>query len=147
MAQQSVTGSGQPGLSTVPQEHAMGDMAPVRELPYGPAATSCTRGRTDGGSRLRTHLTKPLAPLGASTDGKRTCTGRLGSVNGGIDRVPSTLEYLPSSFGESLARHESRLFLLAGACSCRQFHGSCIPAPSGSYRFNELHVLQVGERR
>jgi hypothetical protein len=38
MAKQSVTGSGQPGLSTVPQKHAMGDMAPVRELPYGPDA-------------------------------------------------------------------------------------------------------------
>jgi hypothetical protein len=72
MAKQSVTGSGQPGLSTVPQKHAMGDMAPVRELPYGPAATSCIKGRTDGSTRLRTTLTKPLAPLGASTDGKQT---------------------------------------------------------------------------
>ena len=64
MAQQSVTGSGQPGLSTVPREHAMGDVAPVRELPYRPAATGCITGRTDGSTRLRTTLTNRLHPKG-----------------------------------------------------------------------------------
>ena len=60
MAQQSVTGSGQPVLTTVPQEHAKGDVAPIRELPYGPAATCCSEGRTDGSTRLRTTLTNRL---------------------------------------------------------------------------------------
>ena len=37
-------------------EHALGDLDPVRELPYRPAAARCRiRGRTDGSIRLRAH--------------------------------------------------------------------------------------------
>jgi hypothetical protein len=34
-------------------EHAVGEVVPVRELPYGPAAYRCITGRTDGSIRLR----------------------------------------------------------------------------------------------
>ena len=38
MAQQSARrGRGKPGLTTVLSKHALGDLDPVRELPYGPA--------------------------------------------------------------------------------------------------------------
>ncbi len=37
-------------------EHAVRDMVPVRELPYGPAASRCITGRTDSSIRL---LAKP----------------------------------------------------------------------------------------
>ena len=36
------------------REHAVGDVVPVRELPYGPAASDAAlQGRTDGRIRLR----------------------------------------------------------------------------------------------
>ena len=36
------------------REHAVGDVVPVRELPYGPAASdAASQGRTDGSIRLR----------------------------------------------------------------------------------------------
>jgi len=53
----------------------MGDLDPVRELPYGPAPPRRrTTGRTDGSIRPSDrNLTKSaLALKGASTDGKRT---------------------------------------------------------------------------
>ena len=63
------------------REHAVGDMVPVRELPYGPAAYRCITGRTDGSIRLRVRTSrKPLATEGASTDGKRTARFKVVAV-------------------------------------------------------------------
>lgn len=40
-------------------QHAEGDVVPIRELPYGPAAIiAATRGRTDGSIRLRAKHSK-----------------------------------------------------------------------------------------
>jgi hypothetical protein len=66
-------------------EHALGEMDQARELPYRPAAAQRrTRGRTDGGIRLRVTaiLQFSLAKKGASTDGKRSLasTHRGGGV-------------------------------------------------------------------
>src|SRR6202035_4730669 len=55
-------------------EHASGDLEPVRELPYRPAAVFLPRqrGRTDDSIRPRATAipTFSLASRGASTDGK-----------------------------------------------------------------------------
>ena len=46
-------------------EHAVGDVVPVRELPYGPAAQRCIKGRTDGSIRLRVRTSRyRLQPKG-----------------------------------------------------------------------------------
>lgn len=53
--------------------HGVGDMDPVRELPYGPAASGAASeaGQMAASDYGRT-FKKPLASYGASTDGKRT---------------------------------------------------------------------------
>ena len=56
-------------------EHALGEMDPVRELPYRPAAVFLPhQGRTDDSIRPRatTTPTFSLAWKGAPTDGKRS---------------------------------------------------------------------------
>ena len=54
-------------------EHAVGDVVPVRELPYGPAASSAASeaGQMAASDYVQTSKI-PLASFGASTDGKRT---------------------------------------------------------------------------
>ena len=71
MAQQSVTGSGQPGLSTVHLKHAMGDMAPSANSHTGPQQHAASKAGQMAAPDYVSALTKPLAPLGASTDGKQ----------------------------------------------------------------------------
>ena len=70
------TGPEEPGLSTVPHEHAMGDVDPVRELPYGLAALIMTLhqrpDRWQHPTSVSDQLKKSLALQGASTDGKLT---------------------------------------------------------------------------
>lgn len=73
MAQQSVTGPDNQGFPLC-QEHAVGDMDPVRELPYGPAASGAASeaGQMAASDNVPRPPNKPLASYGASTDGKRT---------------------------------------------------------------------------
>ena len=52
MAQQSVRRDRKNQCFPPCSKHALGDLDPVRELPYGPAASRCTTGRTDGSIRL-----------------------------------------------------------------------------------------------
>ena len=70
------TGSGKPGLSTVPHEHALGDLDLIRERPYGPAPPRRLHNRPDRWQHPTTCQTFRilLALKGASTDGKRTST-------------------------------------------------------------------------
>ena len=55
------------------QSTLSGDLDPVRELPYGPAATRCTKAGQMAASDKVSANQKSLALKGASTDGKRTC--------------------------------------------------------------------------
>jgi hypothetical protein len=68
MAQQSVTGSENQGFPLC-YEHAVGDMDPVRELPYGPAASGAA---SEAGQMAASddvlNLKIPLASHWASTD-------------------------------------------------------------------------------
>jgi hypothetical protein len=55
------------------REHAAGDVVPVRELPYGPAASmAATKAGQMAASDYVPHLKIPLASLGASADGMLT---------------------------------------------------------------------------
>jgi len=69
-------------------EHAVGDVVPVRELPYGPATWS--HHRPDRWQHPTTCQTPqiPLATKGASTDGKRTFRITLRIVSKTIGTVP-----------------------------------------------------------
>ena len=56
-------------------EHAMGDLDPVRELPYRPAALTSPHqqaGQMAASDYVSDHSEISLALKGASTDGKRT---------------------------------------------------------------------------
>ena len=78
MAQQSARRGRENQGFTQCFEHALGEMDQARELPYRPAAAQRrTRGRTDGGIRLRVTaiLQFSLATKGASTDGLPTFAG------------------------------------------------------------------------
>ncbi len=74
MAQQSAR-RGRKNQSFPPcHEHAFGDVVPVRELPYGPAAHRCITGRTDGSIRLCIRTSKyRLQPKGRPQMGSRRC--------------------------------------------------------------------------
>lgn len=53
------------------REHAVGDVVPVRELPYGPAASdAASEAGQMAASDYVNYLQKLLASFGASTDGK-----------------------------------------------------------------------------
>ena len=68
-------------------EHAVGDVVPVRELPYGPATWSHHRpDRWQHPITCQT-LNKPLATEGASTDGKRTYVSERGYDGAAISCV------------------------------------------------------------
>jgi hypothetical protein len=69
MAQQSARRGRKNQAKTTCHRARLGEVVPVRELPYGPAANGCMRGRTDGSIRHRATRQKPLASKGASTDG------------------------------------------------------------------------------
>lgn len=49
-------------------EHAVGDVVPVRELPYGPAARQHQQAGQMAASDYRRYPNLPLASSGASTD-------------------------------------------------------------------------------
>ncbi len=58
-------------LSTVPRARCC-DVVPVRELPYGPAAMLHQEAGQMAASDYMHPSQKPLASLGASTDGEQT---------------------------------------------------------------------------
>ena len=49
-----MTGLEEPGFGLVPRAR-LSDLAPIRELPYRPAANAALTGRTDGSIRSRAH--------------------------------------------------------------------------------------------
>ena len=66
------------------REHDVGDMVPVRELPYGPAASDAASEAGQMAASDHVHyLQKSLASVGASTDGKQSPS----SVIPGLTRV------------------------------------------------------------
>src|SRR5262245_14523193 len=87
-------------------EHAVGDLDPVRELPYRPAAVFLPHlGRTDDSIRPRaaTIPTFSLDWKGASTDGQRSFGAR--HRGDGVAPIPALRQLTP---GTAKVRPESR---------------------------------------